>query len=210
MKSTISKFAAVLGVTTVTLFNAQAVLLSPGSSIALPLEPGPIGGTLLASLSLPFTAPTFSGTLISKVWSGDTSNPFGGLTFTYEISNDTISPDPIDRFTLSSYAGFFTDASYAGGSILSAVVPTSVVRNPTGNQISFNFTGPFEGTLIQGASSPLLVIQTSSANYQNSVAGIINSSTANVATFAPLAVPEPASAALVVLGAVALALRRKP
>jgi hypothetical protein len=160
-----------------------------------------------------FVAPTFSGTLISKVWSGDTSNPWfalGGLTFTYEISNDLLSPDPIDRFTLSSYAGFFTDASYTSPNFLVPVVPTTVVRNPSGNQISFNFTGLFEGTLIPGASSAVLVLQTDATSYQNSIAGVINSSSANVATFAPLAVPEPASAALLLLGGLALAFRRKP
>jgi hypothetical protein len=210
MKSAICKFTAVLGLTAIAAINSQAISLTPGSSIALPAEPDPVGASLVASLSLPFTAPTFSGTLISKVWSGDTSNPFGGLTFTYELSNNLISPDPIDRFTLSSYAGFLTDASYGGSGVLATVVPTSVVRNSSGNQISFNFTGLFEGTLTQGSSTPLLVIQTDSHSYQNSIAGIINSSTANVATFAPLAVPEPTSAALMVLGAIALALRRKP
>jgi hypothetical protein len=54
-----------------------------------------------------------------------------------------------------------------------------------------------------------LVLQTSATTYQNSFAAIINSSSVNVATFAPLAVPEPATGALLVLGALSLALRRK-
>jgi hypothetical protein len=212
MKSTICRFVTIVGLTTA--LGVQAVPLLPGSSIALPAEPDPIGAGLVASLSMPFSAPTFSGTLISKVWNNDASNPFGPgfLTFTYELRNDAVSPDPIDRFTLSSYAGsqvFQTDASYQGPGLLPAIVPTSVVRNPTGNQISFNFTGPFQGTLLPGSSSPVLVIQTDSQGYQNSIAGIINSSSANVATFAPLAVPEPASAALLLLGGLAFAVRRK-
>ena len=209
MKSTVFKFTSLLGVLTFGVCAANAVLLAPGSSIALPAEPGPVGGSLVTTISVPFTALTFSGTLISKVWSGDTSNPFGGLTFTYELSNDAFSPDPIDRFTLSSYAGFLTDASYIGGTLLPAVIPTSVVRNPGGNQISFNFTGPFQGTLLPGARSPVLVLQTSSTGYQNSMAGVINSSTANVATFAPLAVPEPTAVALMIVGALSLFVRRK-
>jgi len=185
--------------------SAQALSLTPGSSISLVSENEPVGATSLVSSTVNFVAPTFSGTLISTVWSGDTSNPHGGLTFTYQLFNNSYSPDPIDRFTLSSFTGFLTDASYFGPGI----VPTSVVRNPVGNQISFNFTGLFEGTLVQGGNSAMLILQTDSAAWQNSLAGIINSSSVNVATFAPVAVPEPTIAALLVLGAASLALRRK-
>lgn len=212
MKTSVSKITSLLGVAVLGVCSASAISLLPGTSIPSVPEPDPIGGGPIASMSVPFVAPTFSGTLISKVWAGDLSNPFpGGLTFTYELFNNAVSPDPIDRFTLSSYAGFQTDASYQAliPPVLAPVIPTSVVRNPSGNQISFNFTGLFEGTLIQGASSPILVIQTDSQGFQNSIAGVINSSTANVATFAPLAVPEPAAAALMLLGGLALAVRRK-
>ena len=200
---------SLLGVAALAVCEVNAVSLNPGSAILLPAEPDPLGGTTINSISVPFVAPTFSGTLVSKVISGDLSNPFaGGLTFTYELSNNSISPDPIDRFTLSSYLGFLVDASYASGALLSPVVPSNVTRNASGNQISFNFTGPFEGTLVPGASSPLLVLQTSATTYQNSFAAIINSSSVNVATFAPLAVPEPAAGALLLLGSLSLFVRR--
>lgn len=183
----------------------QAAMLSPGSSISLISENEPLGATAVVSSTVNFVAPTFSGTLVSTVWSGDTANSLGGLTFTYQLFNNTFSPDPIDRFTLSSFSGVLTDASFFGAGI----VPTSAVRNPAGNQISFNFTGPFEGTLIQGGSSALLILQTDSAHWQHSLAGVINSSSVNVATFAPKPVPEPATAALVLLGALAFVVRRK-
>jgi PEP-CTERM motif len=205
MNSVIRKSSVLLAVMAVGVCGANASLLAPGSSLTLTSEAEPMGGTAIATLSTPFVAPTFSGTLVTTVWSGDTSNPFGGLTFTYQLSNNSISPDPMDRFTLSSYAGYSTDVSYFGAGI----VPNSVVRNPAGNQISYNFTGPFEGTLIQGASSALLIIQTDAAGYQDSVAGIINSSSVNAATFAPVTIPEPATAALFLVGALALAVRRK-
>jgi len=210
MKLFIRNLMSLLGVVAVGVYSANAGTLNPGSSISLPAEPGPTGGITIGSTTVPFVAPTFSGTLISKVISGDASNPFaGGLTFTYELSNNSISPDPIDRFTLSSYLGFSVDASYPAGGLVGSIVPTSVTRNGSGNQISFNYTGPFEGTLVQGSSSVLLVLQTSATSFQNSFAAIINSSSVNVATFAPLAVPEPGTAALVILGAAALVLRRK-
>jgi len=198
------------GVVVIGVCSANAATLNPGSSISLTSEPGPTGGTTIGSSIVPFVAPTFSGTLVSKVISGDLSNPFaGGLTFTYELSNNSISPDPIDRFTLSSYLGFSVDASYPAGGLVGSIVPTSVTRNGSGNQISFNYTGAFEGTLVPGSASVLLVLQTSATSFQNSFAAIINSSSVNVATFAPLAVPEPTTAALVMLGATALVFRRK-
>jgi hypothetical protein len=209
MKSYIRNLLSLLGVVAVGVC-AHAGPLNPGSSIGLPAEPGPLGGTTIGSSSVPFVSATFSGTLVSKVISGDTSNPFaGGLTFTYELSNNSFSPDAIDRFTLSSYLGFSVDASYPSGSLISSIVPTSATRNGSGNQISFNYTGPFEGTLLPGSSSVLLVLQTSATSFQNSFAAIINSSSVNVPTFAPLAVPEPGTAALLILGAVSLAVRRK-
>ena len=212
MKLFIRNLMTLLGVAAFGFYSANAGPLLQGTSIILPAEPGPTGGITIGSTTVPFVAPTFSGTLVSKVISGDASNPFagvGGLTFTYELSNNSISPDPIDRFTLSSYLGFSVDASYPSGGLVGSIVPTSVTRNGSGNQISFNYTGPFEGTLLPGASSVLLVLQTSATSFQNSFAAIINSSSVNVATFAPLAVPEPGIAALLVLGAASLVLRRK-
>jgi hypothetical protein len=196
---------AVCGMLLAGISNLQAISLVPNSSIPLPSEAEPVGASLVTSSTINFNAVTFSGTLTSKVWSGDTSNPHGGLTFTYELSNNLLSADPIERFTLSSYAGFLVDASYNGAGIL----PTAVQRNAAGNQISFNFSGIGEGTLIQGGSTPVLILQTSAATWQNSIAGVINSSTVDVATFAPLAVPEPTTAALLALGALAWGWRRK-
>ena len=185
---------------------ARAVTLSPASSIVLPSEAEPVGASLVTSSVINFSSLTFSGILTSKVWANDTSNPFlGGLTFTYEISNDSGSTDPIDRLTLSSYSGFQVDASYFGPGI----VPTSAVRNPAGNQVTFDFEGLFEGTLVAGTTSPILILQTDSLVWQVSNAAVINSSSVNVATFAPLAVPEPTAAILFVASALIFGFRRK-
>ncbi len=97
------------------------------------------------------------------------------------------------------------DASYNG----TGIIPTSVTRNGAGNQIGFNFSGVFEGTLIQNSTSPLLILQTDSATWQVSNAAVINSSSVNVVTYAPLAVPEPTSVVLLGLSSLLLAVRRK-
>ena len=171
--------------------------LLPASVLTLSQESEPVGATLLQSSSVPFTAPTFSGTLLSQVWTGDTANPLGGLTFTFQIGNDLISPDAIDRVTLGGYSRFAVDASYD----LPGILTTSVTRSASGNQVSFNFAGPFQGTLVQGGISAILILQTDALAWQPGLAAIINSSSVNVPTFAPaLAVPEPSLTAMVLVG----------
>jgi hypothetical protein len=204
-----------MAVVSIGMVAARATSLVPGSAIPLSLEAEPaVGATLIVSASVPVTGLTFGGTLVSSVYANDSSNPWGGLTFTYQLFNN--GPDTVERLTLSSYTGFFTDVSYSGAAVAplisvgTEVVPLNAVRTASGNQISFNFRDAAEqATLIPGANSPLLIIQTDSTVYQNSIAGVINSSTANTATFAPAAVPEPATATLVVLGVVACLLERR-
>ena len=206
MKTNLKHFLAVMAVVSLGTVAVRATSLVPGTAIS-PLSPEAepaVGSVLVVSLSAPVTALSFTGTLVSSVYSSDSSNPWGGLTFTYQLYNN--GPDTVERLTLSSFAGFLTDVSYNG----SGIVPLNAVRTAAGNQISFNFRTPDEqGTLTPGASSSLLIIQTDSSRYQNSIAGVINSSTANSATFAPAAVPEPATVTLAVFGVVACLLGRQ-
>lgn len=198
MKTNLKHFLALMAVVAIGTVAARAAALTSGSAIAMSLEAEPVGATIVTTASVPFTSLTFGGRLVSTVWANDVSNPFGGLTFTYQLFNN--GPDTLERLTLSSYAGFLTDASYSG----TGVVPLNVVRNGAGNQISFNFRDAVDqATLTPGANSPLLVIQTDSAVWQNSIAGVIDSSAVNVASFAPAVVPEPAAATLAVLGVMA-------
>lgn len=204
MKTNLKRFPALMAMIVIGTVAARATSLTPGTAIPMSLEAEPVGATLIVSASVPVTALTFGGTLVSSVYANDSSNPWGGLTFTYQLFNT--GPDTVERLTLSSYTGFLTDVSYSGAGI----VPLIVVRNGGGNQISFDFRDAAQqATLLAGASSPLLIIQTDSHVYQNSSAGVINSSTANSATFAPAAVPEPATVTLAVFGAVACLLGRR-
>lgn len=187
--------------------------LSPGSLLSpAPAEVGPVGASLLASTTQNFLAPSsFSGTLVSKVWTNDTSSPFGvGLTFTYELIMDpNPSAQPVSRFTLSSYQGFLVDASYTNGTAGLGVPPLSIGRNLLGDVIRFTFEDGFgNATLLQGMNSRLLVLQTDATYWQNSIAGVIDGATANVATFAPAVIPEPSSMLLGAAGLVLLLVRR--
>ena len=58
-----------------------------------------------------------------------------------------------------------------------------------------------------GASSALLVIQTDALNWTYTTAGITDGQTVNVNSYAPLAVPEPASCALILMGLTVAGLR---
>jgi len=179
--------------------------LLPGTVI--PAQPSlfPIGGTVLQSLTSPFSSAVMSGTLSSQVLSGDTSNPYaGGLTFTYRLTLSPNSTDDASQVSISSFANFLTDVSY--NLSLGGIGPTTFSRSGgTGNVIRFNFVPT---TVSPGSSSALIVVQTSSLNWNPTTAGIIDGMTINVAALAPLAVPEPAVATLFLAG-LALVLGRK-
>lgn len=208
----IQKGLAIIASCIATVTIAQASSLTPGNFIGLSLEVEPTGATLLATTNVSFSGVDagnnvlFSGTLTSSVWSGDTSNPYsGGLTFTYQLTSSSTSIHTIDRFTLNSFAGLLTDVGYNGAGI----VPIRAIR-PSSDLIAFVFENAlFQPTLTPGSSSATLVIQTSSLYWAIGNGSVIDGATANVSAFAPLAVPEPATAAVFGLGLTALLLRRK-
>ena len=207
----IQKGLAIIASCIATVTIAQASSLTPGSFIGLSLEVEPTGATLLATTNVSFSGVDagnnvlFSGTLTSSVWSGDTSNPYGGLTFTYLLTSSPTSIHTIDRFTLNSFAGLLTDVGYNGA----GVVPIRAIR-PSSDLIAFVFENAMvQPTLTPGSSSATLVIQTSSLYWAIGNGSVIDGATANVSAFAPLAVPEPATAAVLGLGLTALLFRRK-
>jgi hypothetical protein len=71
--------------------------------------------------------------------------------------------------------------------------------------LRFNFVPT---TVSPDLSSALIVVQTSALSWNNTTAGIIDGQTLNVGALAPLAVPEPAAATLLLAG-LALVLGRK-
>ncbi|HZZ28458.1 MAG TPA: PEP-CTERM sorting domain-containing protein [Pirellulales bacterium] len=184
---------------------ARATPLPVGTSIPSSFFPGLAGnGTLLADTgALPFSTATYTGTLRSEVFTNDAANPFGqgNLTFTYLITDDT-GPDSIDRFTIDGYGagGISTDASYQAPT--TGVIPATFDRSASGDVLGASFSLPALGfgVVAPGTASALVVIHTNSQVFTANSAFVIDSNTAQVATLAPVAVPEPASLVLLAIG----------
>jgi hypothetical protein len=183
--------------------QAQAVYVLPGGFVFSAAEAEPVGGTVVASLNTPFSTVDFNGSLNSQVISGDTSNPWGGLTFTYHFSLGANSLNSISQMTSSMFGAFLTDMSYLGSS---GIAPSAFSRSSNGDVVRFHFTGV---EVAPGQTSALLVVQTDAAVYHLSNVAIINGPSANVAGFAPIAVPEPGTLSLVGAGLLAGVLMRR-
>ena len=190
--------------------RAQAVPLAVNSTIVSVGEPDPTGGTIKATMTVPVTALTFHGTLTSTVISGDPSNTLGGLTFIYQLTNDIASPHAMERFTVNSFAGFATDASYQTPLPLGDIAPGTVDRNLVGDVVGFSFMAPIDdtgighGVISPGKTSAVMVIQTDSRVFNLTFASVIDGSTGMATSFAPI--PEPSTLALAGAGLVGLLL----
>ena len=204
---TMRVFTIVLVLASATL--AQAAPLNPGGQLfPAPGEPDPVGATLvISSGALGFATANYTGTLTSNVYNNDASNPFGpgALTFTYLLANNANSTDALHRLTVLGYTGFLTDASWQTPA--AGVAPTLIDRQATGDVVGFSFEGFGPGVLNPGQNSALLVVQTNATAYTTTLANVQDGLNTQVATYSPA--PEPASFALLTLGLLAVARRRK-
>jgi hypothetical protein len=193
--------------------SLQAALLLPGNVMSpVPAENNPSGASLVFSTGfVPFASATFSGSLRSDVYTNDASSPFGpnALTFVYEITNNAGSPDAIDRFTVSSFAGFQTDVSFTP--VPGPTAPIAVSRSANGAVVGFDFRVPGFPLAPNSIGTPL-VVQTNATLWAPALASLIEGSAVTVGSVAPTLVPEPASLCLLIGGLALLSSvrRRKP
>lgn len=168
---------------------AHASVLGNGSSV----PPSPLfpGGTLVASTSGTITTPTFTTSYSQWVYS-DPGNTWcsGCLDFVYQFTNN--GGDANERFSMFNFAGFLVDV---GTNPFGVHDPSTIDRSSFGPVIGFNYTGFNEIT--PGQTTPLLVIETNALTFTSGFVSAQDGTAGFGFAYAPSAVPEPSSLALV-------------
>ena len=210
--------AVVAALCSIAVAQAVPAPLGPGGFVFPPPPGVNPTGTLLASTTAPFLSATLNGTLISRVYSGDATSPLAGLTFTYQIILSPSSPNAVSQLAVSRFGSFLTDVSYYG--LETTINPTNISPSfisrsseggGVGDVMQFHF-GPPGATesLFPGNTSSLLIVQTSAPNFQATTASIIDGvAVPNIASLAPLTIPEPSTVVLGVAGLVGFAIARR-
>jgi MYXO-CTERM domain-containing protein len=193
---------------------AHGAMLPPGTSFETTLGAAPggpaisAGATLVASRTSPFASGTYTGNLVVQVFQNDTNNTLGGLTFVYTLTNDP-SPvnDAINRLTITGWQGWLIDASYVTAAV--GTVPFDIDRSNNGNVVGVDFQQNSNTVpLFPGNTGRPIVLRTNAPAVRDVIANVIDGSVTSVTTIGPN-IPTPGAAALLGLGGLAVARRRR-
>ena len=212
----------------ITLASAALAVAATGASFAQGnLTPGgtitptatTLGGALITSQTDAFTSAlkTYSGSLYSAVYNEGAANSLGGLTFVYQLQNDAMSKDALDRIAGGDFSAYQSSAFYstqAGGLGAGTNAPNFAFETLSGGA-GFKFDTSSNGNLFKGQTSDVLIVRTNANSFTDTLEGVSDNTTVNVASYTPATtsvVPEPATVvpfAFGALGLLALGLRAR-
>lgn len=195
---------------TVAAFSSAGVLLTAGSTIALPIETYSESFTALEDEARAFSIVNAAsqvratGTVRNIVLRETATNT---ITFVYQVRSDSTSLDEINRFTVTGFAGW--TATVSQDWLAPERKITLATRSSSGDVLGGSFVGsPLGlGTLAPGERSAFFVVRTNATDYTRSTLNVIDGGIATVESFAP--VPEPGTMAALGLGALVALRRRK-
>lgn len=151
----------------------------------------------------------FTGTAYSYVVNYDNA---GDLAFGFYFHNDATSKDSVERLTVTDFAGFGTAVANGDNTFTAPSVPHAyfATRSTNGSILGFNWVvGNADGAIDPGEEGRFVWILTDAKAYKNGQLSAIDGGVGTTDTYAPAAVPEPATMAVLGVGAVAMLRRRR-
>jgi hypothetical protein len=182
----------------------------PGTTVAARPE---LAGTVLEDRIVPFSlgmgAEVLDGVVQQRVVREDAT---GTLDFYWKITTDATDTLPILSFRLAGFDGFITDGDWRIDG-LGTVAPTSALVFAQPGFVNFQFGNPVG----PDSESRFFFLHTSATRYADTgrydiVCGPTGCVTDQYTTFAPTAVPEATTWAMMILGFVGAGsvIRRRP
>jgi hypothetical protein len=201
---------------------AHAVIITPGQTLSTTGEATPaFGAALYSTGEVPFQADAFDfgddefdgpeyfgGDFEANVYADPTTHD---LDFVYQFSSN-FSGGFITAFSVSSFAGWTTDADYLTGTGTdSNDAPTTVTRDTFSGGSTLSYQYDVTGVVDGDDSAELIVKTNAPISYldEDDLASFQGNGTGIDTISAPGTVPEPATIAIAGLAACALGLRRR-
>jgi PEP-CTERM motif len=192
--------------------SAHAVILTPDVFTALPGTLGP-GGTVIEDVLQPFSFSAYGGTVSGQVQSRVVRKGDGTLLFAWRMFNDANSSGNIQDLRLVNFVTSVYDADWDNPSLGDMAPTRALLFSMPGGFVNFNFNQASNpGGLIPRESSKFFYLNTNETKYaqvgQYDLANLGQTEISVLySTFAP--VPEPATLAVLGIGILALARRKK-